>query len=118
MKSISESKSLQPTIVIPHVKGFEVLKVNDIILCKADGYCTEFYLTGKKKVVSSKNLKNYEDLLKEYNFIRVHHSYIVSLHHVCSYTRQGEIILTEGHRSNLGDSYKDAFIKRFGKRSQ
>jgi two-component system LytT family response regulator len=116
IKSISGSTSLQPTIVIPHIKGFDVLKVNEIIMCKADGYCTEFYLTGKRKIISSKNLKNYESLLAGHNFIRAHHSFMINLNHVCSYTRQGEIILTEGNRSNLGDSYKEEFVKRFGKR--
>ena len=116
IKNLSGSPTIQPTLTIPHLKGFEVLKVNEIIMCKADGYCTEFYLTGKRKVISSKNLKNYEILLAGNNFIRVHHSFLVNLNHVCSYSRQGEIILTEGNRSNLGDSFKDAFIKSFGKR--
>jgi two-component system, LytTR family, response regulator len=110
----SDTKSFQNTITIPHIKGFEVLKVNEIIMCKADGYCTEFFLTGKRKIISSKNLKNYEALLSGHNFSRVHHSFLVNLSHVCSYTRQGEIILTEGNRSNLGDSFKEEFVKRFG----
>jgi two-component system, LytTR family, response regulator len=116
IKSFSDTKSFQKTITIPHLKGFEVLKVNEIIMCKADGYCTEFYLTGKRKVLSTKNLKNYETPLIEYNFIRVHHSFMVNLDHVCSYSKQGEIILTEANRASLGDTYKDDFIKCFGKR--
>jgi two-component system LytT family response regulator len=116
IKNIPGSPTPQPTITISHIKGFDVLKVNEIIMCKADGYCTEFYLTGKRKVLSTKNLKNYEAFLTEYNFIRVHHSFMVNLDHVYSYSKQGEIILTEGNRSDLGDTYKDAFIKCFGKR--
>jgi len=116
IKGISESSSQQPTITIPHIKGFDVLKINEVIMCKADSYCTEFYLTGKRRILSSKNLKNYEALLSGYNFIRVHHSFLVNLNHVCSYTRQGEIILTEGNRSDLGDSYKEGFLRKFGKK--
>jgi two-component system LytT family response regulator len=116
LKSFNSSPSAVPTLVIPHVKGFEVLKISDIIMCKADGYCTNFHLTGNRKIVSSKNLKQYEDLLPEHNFIRVHHSFMVNLNHVCSFTKQGEIVLTDEIKASLGDAYKEAFIRRFAKR--
>jgi two-component system LytT family response regulator len=108
--------STVPTIVIPHLRGFEVLKVAEIIMCQADGYCTNFYLTGNRKMISSKNLKYFDEMLEDQNIIRVHHSYIVNLNHVSGYTRQGEINLTEGLKASLGDSYKNDFMRRFGKK--
>jgi two-component system, LytTR family, response regulator len=105
------SQSQQQTITIHHLKGFDVLKIKDIIMCKGDGYCTNFTLTGKRKFVSSKNLKYYENLLAEHNFIRVHHSFLINLNHVCSYTRQGEIELTEMNMASLGDSNKKTFLR-------
>jgi len=115
-KSFNENKTLEPTIVVSNIKGFEVLKVSDIIMCRADGYCTNLHLRGNRKVVSSKNLKQYEDLLVEYNIIRVHHSFLVNLSHVQSYSRQGEIILTEGNKASLGDSFRNSFLRRFSRR--
>ena len=85
-------------------------------MCKADSYCTNFYMEGNKKVISSKNLKQYEDLLAEHNIIRVHHSYLVNLIHVQSFTRQGEIILSENNKASLGDSFRNAFLRRFNKK--
>jgi two-component system LytT family response regulator len=111
----SRSKTI-PTIVIPHIKGYEVLRISEIIMCRADGYCTNFFLTGNRKIVSSKNLKQYEELLTDQNFIRVHHSYIINLNHVSSYTKQGEIILTESNKASMGDAYKEGFISRFIRR--
>jgi two-component system LytT family response regulator len=116
IEAIAMNNSVQPTILIPHVKGYDVIKVSDIIMCKADGYCTNFHLINNIKKVSSKNLKQYEELLTGQNFIRVHHSFIVNINHVCSYTKQGEIVLTEGIKSYLGDTYKEAFVKRLGKK--
>jgi len=110
------SEPLTATIVIPHLKGFEVLKIHEIIFCQAEGYCTNLYDTQNRKVVSSKNLKHFCDLLEDHNFIRVHHSYIVNLSHVKGYTRQGEIHLSGDHKAFLGDSYKNEFIKRLGKK--
>jgi len=116
LKSLSENLSIHPTIVVPNIKGFEVLRINEIIMCKADGYCTNFFLEGNRKVNSSKNLKQYEDLLEEYNIIRVHHSYLVNLDHIQSYSRQGEIILSENHKASLGDSFRNTFLSKFSKK--
>ena len=116
LKSISENMSIQPTIVVSNIKGFEVLKINEIIMCKADGYCTNFFLAGNRKVISSKNLKQYEDLLEEYNIIRVHHSFLVNLIHIQSYSRQGEIILSENNKASLGDSFRNSFLRKFNKK--
>jgi two-component system LytT family response regulator len=116
LRSLSENNAFQPTIVVSNIKGFEVLKIKEIIMCKADSYCTNFYMEGNKKVISSKNLKQYEDLLAEHNIIRVHHSYLVNLIHVQSFTRQGEIILSENNKASLGDSFRNAFLRRFNKK--
>ncbi len=114
MKNLNRESALPRTLVIPHLKGFNVLKISEIIMCVADGYCTNFFVTGNRKYVSSKNLKHFDEMLEEKNIIRVHHSYLVNISHVLSYSRQGEILLTEGHKAYLGDSYKNYFIKRFG----
>ncbi len=105
-----------PTIVIPHLKGFEVLRIPEIIMCQAEGYCTNFYLTGDRKITSSKNLKHFDSLLKDNNFIRVHHSYLVNINHVLSFSRQGEILLSDGLKASLGDAYKNDFLKILGKK--
>ncbi len=104
------------TIVINHLKGFDVLKIPEIIMCQADGYCTNFYLTANRKIVSSKNLKHFCTLLEGEKFIRIHHSYLINIEHVAGYSKQGEIFLTEGHKAYLGDSYKSDFIKRFSRK--
>jgi len=113
IKGIHEGSELDSTIVISHIKGFEVLKINEIIMCKADGYCTYFHMTGKRTVFSTKNLKLYESILMKHGFVRVHHSYIVNISYVSGYTKQGEIILAEKNLAFLGDVYKRFFMKLF-----
>jgi two-component system LytT family response regulator len=114
MKNLGRESALPRTLVIPHLKGFNVLKISEIIMCVADGYCTNFFVTGNRKYTSSRNLKHFDEMLEELNIIRVHHSYLVNLNHVLSYSRQGEILLSEGHKAYLGDSYKNYFTKIFG----
>ena len=116
IRSMTENAQHQPTIIVSNIKGFEVLKISEIIMCKADGYCTNFYLMGNRKVQSSKNLKQYEDMLSEHNIIRVHHSYLVNISHIQSFTRQGEILLSEKHKASLGDSFRNNFMSVFNGR--
>lgn len=113
LNNLRSNSPRQSTLIIPNIKGFEVLRVSEIIMCQADGYCTNFHLSGSRKVVSSKNLKHFDGLLEDQNFLRVHHSYLVNLDHVTGYTRQGEILLSEGLKAFLGDSYKTEFVRRF-----
>jgi two-component system LytT family response regulator len=113
---MSDGAFFHPTLVVSNVKGYEVLKINEIIMCKADGYCTIFYLTGDRKANSSRNLKQFEKQLITHGFIRVHNSFLVNLLHVKSFTKQGEIVMTENNKAFLGDSYKGQFMNLFNKR--
>lgn len=111
--NLKAGTNIMSTLVINHLKGFDVLKIPEIIMCQADGYCTNFYLTADRKIVSSKNLKHFCGLLEGDKFVRIHHSYLINIDHVEGYSKQGEIFLTEGYKAYLGDSYKNDFIKRF-----
>jgi two-component system, LytTR family, response regulator len=104
------------TLVIRDTKGFKVLKSDEIICCKAEGYCTHFYLTDKRIETSSKNLKMYEEMLGENGFLRVHHSYLVNLRHVREYKNEEEILLTGNLKAPLGSVYKKKFFSRFGQK--
>jgi two-component system LytT family response regulator len=102
-------------IVIPSNEGFKVLNLKDIITCEANGYCTIFHMKEMKKVISSKNLKYYEELIAQKGFMRVHHSFMINLKHVREYSSEGVIELSEGVSSPLGNTFKKSFIEFFGK---
>jgi two-component system LytT family response regulator len=116
LKNLNREADIPQILLVPHLKGFEVLKIPEIIMCHADGYCTNIVLRGNRKIISSKNLKHYDELLESHNFIRIHHSYLININHVTGYSRQGEIFMTEDNKAFLGDSYKNEFLKRMLKR--
>jgi two-component system LytT family response regulator len=116
MEGLSRKEPTNTDLVIPSTKGFTVVKIPDLIMCEADGYCTHFYLTGKQKITSSKNLKHYEELLSDHPVMRVHHSNLINLKHVKGYCHQGEISLSEEICCPLGNNYKTQFLEVFGKK--
>ena len=67
-------------IAIPSIDKINIIKVDDIIYCEADGRYTNFYLANKKKKVSCRNLGEYEEIFSGTDsFYRIHYKYIVNL---------------------------------------
>ena len=59
-------------IALPTSSGLTIIPVKEIIRCQAEVNYTNFFLTTKNKMLVTKTLKEYEELLNEYEFIRVH----------------------------------------------
>ncbi|MDY0201076.1 MAG: LytTR family DNA-binding domain-containing protein [Bacteroidales bacterium] len=64
-----------------------VASVKNIIRCESQNNYTMFYFTDRPRVLVSKTLKEYEDLLSSSGFFRVHQSHLVNLLHISKYNR-------------------------------
>lgn len=101
-------------IALPTSDGIEFFEVADILRCEADrAYCT-FHLVNKRKIIVSKSLKEYEDILSEANFYRVHKSNMVNLIHIRKYIRGkgGFVQLSDGSLIAVAVRKKDEFLQR------
>tara|TARA_R110002073_G_scaffold89852_5_gene212460 strand:+ start:29795 stop:30526 length:732 start_codon:yes stop_codon:yes gene_type:complete len=101
-------------ITIPHLEGFEIIDVNDIVFCKADDNYTEIHLENSKKLVS-KTLKYFETVLSEYNFVRIHKSYLVNINAVVKYKKGkgGSVVVSNGKEILVSSSKKGALLSYF-----
>lgn len=101
-------------LCIPSQFGFEVIQLQDVIYCEADSSYTKFYLLNKKQIVTSKTIKEYELLLADNYFVRVHRSYLVNLRHVKEYRRgeEGSITMTNGEEIKVAKRKKELFLMR------
>ena len=78
-------------IGLPTQSGINFVLVKDIIMCKAEGNYCVIYLDGKQqKEIVSRTLKEFEDMLKEFNFFRVHRTYLINLNHIKEYNRTNQ----------------------------
>ena len=68
-------------------------------------------------MVSSKNIKEYEDLLSDYNFFRIHKSYIVNKTEVTRYIRGegGYVIMSNKVNLDVSRRRKEEFLKLLNK---
>jgi len=75
-----------------------IVNISDIIRCESSVNYTEFYFKDGKKMVVSKTLKEFEDLLTELNFYRVHQSHLVNTKYIREFvkTEGGHLIMMDG----------------------
>jgi len=99
-------------IALPTLEGLLFVRVSDIIYCESEGPYTKFFLKQPGKIVTSKHLKEYEDLLGEYNFFRIHKSYLVNLQEIQKYIRGegGQLIMSNGAALNVSRQRKEEFM--------
>lgn len=86
----------QLTIAIPGPEGHFFLKPADVLRCEADRNYTVFHLPDGRRFVSSKTLKEYEDLLSEHGFLRVHKSHLVNIAYIATYPGREALRLKNG----------------------
>lgn len=74
-----------PKILVKHFQGFTMINVEDIIRLEADANYTKLFLLNQQPMMSSKNLKEFEDVLDPNSFFRIHKSHIISLKYILEY---------------------------------
>jgi len=65
-------------IALPTLKEIRFAKTVDIIRCESSNNYTSFFLIGKEKLIVSKPIYEYEELLTDYGFIRCHQSHLIN----------------------------------------
>ena len=101
-------------IALPTSSGLTIIPVKEIVRCQAEVNYTNFFLTSNNKMLVTKTLKEYEELLNDYDFIRVHNSNLINLHHVKNYSRGegGTVTMSDGSVVDVSRRKKDEFLKR------
>jgi two-component system, LytTR family, response regulator len=94
-------------------EGIHFVPLSEIICCEAMGSYTKFHLINKKKIVVSKVLKEYEDILHDYYFCRVHQSSIVNLDHIIKYVKGdgGQVWLSDNSEIEVSRRRKAEFLE-------
>ena len=102
-------------LIISNVEGFQVVKVSSIVRLEGDRNYTHFILEDNKKITTSKSLGEYEELLNQYGFFRIHQSTIVSLRHITGYLKGdgGSVEMSDGANLKVSRHRKSEFLDRF-----
>ena len=101
-------------LCIPTFKGFVVLKLEDIVVCEAEKNYTIIHLQNKKPIIVSRPLLEYEKILEEAGFLRVHRTFLINMQHVGEYHRGegGVVIMSNGTEVEVSRRKKEIFLSK------
>lgn len=99
---------------IPTAKGMVFVKTDDIIRCESSSNYTIFYLTNKDQVVATRTLKEFEELLDDSGFVRIHHSHLINKHHLREYIKGagGQVVMADGKTLDVSRRKKDEVMEK------
>ncbi len=108
------SKVAPKKIALPQLGGISFIEVDDMVSLQADSNYTIIHMNTMQKMVISKTLKDFEELLDPTQFARIHKSYIVNLRYIKEYsTTDGGIVkMTDGNQWSLSRRQLDSFLEK------
>jgi two-component system LytT family response regulator len=104
-------------LVIPTSDGREYLNPDTIIRIEADRSYSWFYISDKRKILVSRHLKEFQDILTDRNFFRPHNSHLINLEYVKKFIRQdgGYIEMSDGSQVPVARNRKDLFLEHMSR---
>ncbi|MBS1619167.1 MAG: response regulator transcription factor [Bacteroidetes bacterium] len=100
---------------LPTQDGMTFIAINDIIYCESDGNYTIFYLDDGQKLLITRQIGVYEELLPEPLFCRIHRQYIINVNKVARYVkgRGGHVVMTDGQEIDVAVRKKEDFLNAY-----
>lgn len=101
-------------IALPQLGGINFLEVSEIISLQADSNYTIIHKQDMQKLVVTKTLKDFEEILDGSQFVRIHKSHIINLRYVTEYssTDGGLVKMTDGNSWSVSRRQVDQFLQK------
>ena len=114
LQKLSGSSASAQKIALPTMEGLQMVPVDFIISCASDSNYTNIFLKQEKKITVSKTLKDIEEMLEDYSFLRVHHSFLVNTNEIERYVKGegGYLIMSDGSHVDVSRSRKELLMQK------
>lgn len=97
-------------LALPTSEGTHFFLPSDIVRLEGENNYTRFFFTNKKPLLISRTIKEYEELLGNHGFLRVHKSHIVNRQHVINYSNEGILTLTDQSKVEISRRRKEEVL--------
>lgn len=114
-------ENLSPTgtkkIALPIAEGYLFVEQNEIVYMEADNTYTTIYFTNGNKVLVSRSLGEFVELIGSAEFYKPHRSYYINLNHIRQFNKQdgGSLIMDNGHTVYIARDKKHEFLEMMQK---
>lgn len=101
-------------IAVPTVSSLLFVQVNEIVRCESNVNYTTIFLKDKQKHTAAKTLKEFEEILSDYSFYRVHNSHLINMAYIKSYHKGkgGTVLMEDGSEIEVSTRRKEDFLKK------
>ena len=109
LKQLKKPETNASKIALQMQSEIRYVTLSEIIRCEADNTYTHFFLSSNEKILVSKSLKEYADLLRPSGFLRTHQSHLVNPKYVKSWLKEdgGILLLISGEKIPISKPNKD-----------
>lgn len=101
-------------IIINHSQGFSIITIDDIIRLEGDSNYSKIYVKDEPYIITSKTLRELQEILNQTNFYRIHKSHIINLNFLKEYSNLdgGYAIMYDNSRIMISRRRHQEFIDR------
>jgi len=112
LQSFNQKRSISK-IMLRTADALHLVNITDILYCRNDNSYTTFYLLSGEKIMVSKGIVFYDEILSESGFFRPHQSYLVNLQHVRKLDKAdgGYVVLNSGDEIPVSSRRKKGLIQ-------
>ncbi|MFA8341603.1 MAG: LytR/AlgR family response regulator transcription factor [Rhodothermaceae bacterium] len=113
--NINNSHPELKKIALKTAEKIHLVNIKDILHCGSENNYTHFLLNDGKKILVSKPIKKFDEMLTEHSFMRVHQSHLVNLNYIQHYDKQdgGMLVMTNNDRIPVSGQQKPYLLKYF-----
>lgn len=120
MESIEPSNTAQngkTKIALPIHHGILIVEIKFIIHCQSDNSYTTFHCENQEKIIVSKSIAEFEDILSGKNFLRIHKSHLINLNFVKEYIRGkgGQVRMSDNTMIDVSPKHKAELLDLLNK---
>lgn len=114
MEKLRQPASRIDKVALPTIEGLQLIPVENIIYCESDDNYTRFFLKDKRKLLVTRSLKDVEEMLEHYPFIRVHRSYVINMNEIEKYIKGdgGYLVMSDGSNIDVARNKKEILLKK------
>lgn len=118
-QAVLPAQTADRKIVLKDMNAMYVVSVNSIVRCEASDNYTTFFVSGQAPIVVSKPLKEYDDLLSPFRFLRVHQSHLINFNHLQQFNKRegGSIKMKDGSEVPVSSRKREAILSELAKLS-
>lgn len=119
LTNLKRNPNEHPVLLVSTIDSIEFIRITDIVRCEAQGAYCMLHLAEGRPLLASKVIKEFEFLLKDYAFFRVHQSHLVNLNRVAKYLKShSAVLMRDGKEIQVARSRKEDFLRAMASLSQ